>query len=236
MLPCVSCVQVEEDPDDNVALSVLKTKADELKAAAKEANRLAKAAAAAAKSQGLGPTSASSANTKQKSAATKSATKGARTATANANKTVPKPPPKPPPMPASPELDLSTLPKLEGLFACESEGTNYEPDSDYNTVKLKIGTKIIHFFKAEKAFFLGAITKKRGRDWMWEIHFEDDNSISKSPLKPEDYLKTWAIAKLAEESQEDPPNWEAEIGASQHDPDAMPPCSQPYNEIEPEAA
>ncbi len=215
MLPCVSCVQVEEDPDDNVALSVLKTKADELKA---------------------GPTSASSANTKQKSAATKSATKGARTATANANKTVPKPPPKPPPMPASPELDLSTLPKLEGLFACESEGTNYEPDSDYNTVKLKIGTKIIHFFKAEKTFFLGAITKKRGRDWMWEIHFEDDNSISKSPLKPEDYLKTWAIAKLAEESQEDPPNWEAEIGASQHDPDAMPPCSQPYNEIETEAA
>jgi hypothetical protein len=232
MLPCVSCVQVEEDPDDNVPLSVLKTKADELKAAAKEATRLAKAAAAAAKSQGLGPTSASSANTKQKSAATK----GARTAAANANKTVPKPPPKPPPMPASPELDLSTLPKLEGLFACESEGTNYEPDSDYNTVKLKIGTKIIHFFKAEKTFFLGAITKKRGRDWMWEIHFEDDNSISKSPLKPEDYLKTWAIAKLAEESQEDPPNWEAEIGASQHDPDAMPPCSQPYNEIETEAA
>ena len=139
-------------------------------------------------------------------------------------------------MPASPELDLSTLPKLEGLFACESEGTNYEPDSDYNTVKLKIGTKIIHFFKAEKTFFLGAITKKRGRDWMWEIHFEDDNSISKSPLKPEDYLKTWAIAKLAEESQEDPPNWEAEIGASQHDPDAMPPCSQPYNEIGTEAA
>ena len=232
MLPCVSCVQVEEDPDDNVPLSVLKTKADELKAAAKEAARLAKAAAAAAKSQGLGPTSASSANTKQKSAATK----GARTAAANANKTVPKPPPKPPPMPASPELDLSTLPKLEGLFACESEGTNYEPDSDYNTVKLKIGTKIIHFFKAEKTFFLGAITKKRGRDWMWEIHFEDDNSISKSPLKPEDYLKTWAIAKLAEESQEDPPNWEAEIGASQHDPDAMPPCSQPYNEIGSEAA
>jgi len=232
MLPCVSCVQVEEDPDDIVPLSVLKTKADELKAAAKEATRLAKAAAAAAKSQGLGPTSASSANTKQKSAATK----GARTAAANANKTVPKPPPKPPPMPASPELDLSTLPKLEGLFACESEGTNYEPDSDYNTVKLKIGTKIIHFFKAEKTFFLGAITKKRGRDWMWEIHFEDDNSISKSPLKPEDYLKTWAIAKLAEESQEDPPNWEAEIGASQHDPDAMPPCSQPYNEIETEAA
>ena len=139
-------------------------------------------------------------------------------------------------MPASPALDLSTLPKLEGLFACESEGTNYEPDSDYNTVKLKIGTKIIHFFKAEKAFFLGTITKKRGRDWMWEIHFEDDNSISKSPLKPEDYLKTWAIAKLAEESQEDPPNWEAEIGASQHDPDAMPPCSQPYNEIETEPA
>lgn len=231
MLPCVSCVQVEEDSDDNVPLSVLKTKADELKAAAKEATRLAKAAAAAAKSQGLGPTSASSANTKQKSA-----TKGARTATANANKTVPKPPPKPPPMPASPALDLSTLPKLEGLFACESEGTNYEPDSDYNTVKLKIGTKIIHFFKAEKAFFLGTITKKRGRDWMWEIHFEDDNSISKSPLKPEDYLKTWAIAKLAEESQEDPPNWEAEIGASQHDPDAMPPCSQPYNEIETEPA
>jgi hypothetical protein len=235
MLPCVSCVQVEEDPDDNVALSVLKTKADELKAAAKEANRLAKAAAAAAKAQGLGPTSASSANTKQKPA-TKSATKGARTATANANKNVPKPPPKPPPMPASPELDLSTLPKLEGLFVCESESTNYEPDSDFNTGKLKIGTKIIHFFKAEKAFFLGTITKKRGRDWMWEIHFEDDNSISKSPLKTEDYLKTWAIAKLAEESQADPPNWEAELGASQHDPDAMPPCSQPYNEIEPEAA